>query len=95
GHRGCTRLDGHGLSGRTQPAGQRRGNVEFRTLPVVRYDNIDGQDVNIIDPTAIRAEVAAAFGSAPPTSQTAAAAKPNPSTVLADVPTLLEDNPAA
>lgn len=58
------------------------GNVEFRTLPVVRYDNIDGQDVNIIDPTAIRAEVAAAFGSAPPTSQTAAAAKPNPSTVV-------------
>lgn len=37
------------------------GNVEFRTLPVVRYDNIDGQDVNIIDPTAIRAEVAAAL----------------------------------
>ena len=30
------------------------GNAEFRTLPVVRYDNIDGQDVNIIDPAAIR-----------------------------------------
>ncbi|OOK74796.1 cell envelope-related transcriptional attenuator domain protein [Mycobacterium kansasii] len=38
------------------------GNVEFRTLPVVRYDNIDGQDVNIIDPAAIKAEVAAAIG---------------------------------
>ncbi|OBJ18048.1 transcriptional regulator, LytR family protein, partial [Mycobacterium sp. 1245801.1] len=32
------------------------GNVEFRTLPVVRYDNIDGQDVNIVDPAAIKAE---------------------------------------
>ena len=38
------------------------GNVEFRTLPVVRYDNIDGQDVNIIDPAAIKAEVASAIG---------------------------------
>ena len=40
------------------------GNVEFRTLPVVRYDNINGQDVNIIDPAAIKAEVAAAIGAA-------------------------------
>jgi hypothetical protein len=38
------------------------GSIEYRTLPVVRYDNIDGQDVNIIDPAAIKAEVAAAFG---------------------------------
>jgi hypothetical protein len=59
------------------------GNVEFRTLPVVRYDNIDGQDVNIVDPAAIKAEVAAAIGSgesttAPPTT----AVKPDPSTVV-------------
>ena len=38
------------------------GSVEFRTLPVVRYDNINGQDVNIVDPAAIKAEVAAAIG---------------------------------
>jgi LCP family protein required for cell wall assembly len=38
------------------------GNVEYQTLPVLRYDTIDGQDVNIVDPTAIRAEVNAAFG---------------------------------
>ncbi|WP_081665465.1 LCP family protein [Mycobacterium sp. UM_CSW] len=59
------------------------GNLEFRTLPVVRYDNIDGQDVNIIDPAAIKAEVAEAIG-APPPSTTAAttAAKPSPSTVV-------------
>jgi LCP family protein required for cell wall assembly len=59
------------------------GKVEFRTLPVVRYDNIDGQDVNIIDPTAIKAEVAAAIGAAPPTTATTTtAAKPSPSTVV-------------
>jgi LCP family protein required for cell wall assembly len=59
------------------------GNVEFRTLPVVRYDNIDGQDVNIIDPAAIKAEVASAIGAPPPTTTPATtAAKPNPSTVV-------------
>lgn len=57
--------------------------VEFRTLPVVRYDNIDGQDVNIIDPAAIKAEVAAAIGEpAPSTTPATTAAKPSPSTVV-------------
>ncbi|WP_441948548.1 LCP family protein [Nocardia sp. 2TAF39] len=37
-------------------------SVEFRTLPVLRYDNIDGQDVNIVDAAAIKKEVRAAFG---------------------------------
>ncbi|WP_378742701.1 LCP family protein [Nocardia brasiliensis] len=37
-------------------------SVEFRTLPVVRYDTVNGQDVNIIDPAAIKKEVRAAFG---------------------------------
>ncbi|WP_327113296.1 LCP family protein [Nocardia sp. NBC_01730] len=36
-------------------------SVEFRTLPVLRYDNIDGQDVNIVDAAAIKKEVRAAF----------------------------------
>ena len=59
------------------------GNVEFRTLPVVRYDNIDGQDVNIVDPAAIKAEVAAAIGSAAPTTAPSTTlAKPDPSTVV-------------
>ncbi|HSS23092.1 MAG TPA: LCP family protein [Mycobacterium sp.] len=59
------------------------GNVEFRTLPVLRYDNIDGQDVNIIDPAAIKAEVATAIGAAPPTTTPATtASKPSPSTVV-------------
>ncbi len=59
------------------------GNVEFRTLPVVRYDDIDGQSVNIIDPAAIKAEVAAAIGAtAPSSSTTTTAGKPNPDTVV-------------
>ncbi len=57
------------------------GEVEFRTLPVVRYDTIGGQDVNIIDPAAIRAEVAAAFADSAATT-TSATAAPNPSTVV-------------
>jgi LCP family protein required for cell wall assembly len=59
------------------------GNVEFRTLPVVRYDNIDGQDVNIIDQAAIKAEVAAAIGAAPETTTPATtASEPSSSTVV-------------
>jgi LCP family protein required for cell wall assembly len=38
------------------------GNVVYQTLPVLRYDTVDGQDVNIVDPTAIKAQVSAAFG---------------------------------
>ena len=57
------------------------GSIEYRTLPVVRYDNIDGQDVNIIDPAAIKAEVAAAFGTSLATSTTVAGV-PSPSTVV-------------
>jgi LCP family protein required for cell wall assembly len=37
------------------------GSVEYRTLPVLRYDTVDGQDVNIVDPDAIKAQVTAAF----------------------------------
>src|SRR3984893_4431470 len=36
-------------------------SVEYRTLPVLPYDTVGGQDVNIVDPDAIKAEVAAAF----------------------------------
>jgi LCP family protein required for cell wall assembly len=37
------------------------GNVKYRTLPVVRYDSVDGEDVNIVDPDVIKQKVAAAF----------------------------------
>ncbi|MDR3660888.1 MAG: LCP family protein [Mycobacterium sp.] len=45
-------------------------NIQFQTLPVLRYDNVNGQDVNIIDADAIRAQVSAAFSDDPPTSTT-------------------------
>ena len=35
--------------------------ISFQTLPVVRYATVDDQDVNIIDPVAIRTEVQHAF----------------------------------
>lgn len=56
------------------------GDIEYRTLPVVRYDNINGQDVNIVDPAAIKAEVAAAFGT--DGSSTTTSTAPSPSTVV-------------
>ncbi|MDX1889324.1 LCP family protein [Mycolicibacterium sp. 050158] len=56
--------------------------VRYQTLPVVRYDNVDGQDVNIVDPSAIRALVASTFsdGSVPATPAPLA-----PSDVTVDV----------
>ena len=58
------------------------GSIEYRTLPVVRYDNINGQDVNIIDPAAIKAEVAKAFGTSSAATSTATSDVPSPSTVV-------------
>jgi len=57
-------------------------SIEFRTLPVVRYDNIDGQDVNIVDPAAIKAEVAAAFGTSSSSTTSTTRDAPSPSTVV-------------
>jgi LCP family protein required for cell wall assembly len=44
--------------------------ARYLTLPILRYDVVNGQDVNIIDPQQIRAQVRAAFadGSATTTS---------------------------
>ncbi|WP_438943977.1 LCP family protein [Nocardia blacklockiae] len=36
--------------------------IEFQTLPVKAYQTIDGQEVNIVDPAAIKKTVRAAFG---------------------------------
>jgi hypothetical protein len=58
------------------------GAIEYRTLPVVRYDNINGQDVNIVDPAAIQAEVSAAFGTSSASTTTTTLGVPNPSTVV-------------
>jgi LCP family protein required for cell wall assembly len=56
--------------------------IQYRTLPVVRYDNINGQDVNIIDPAAIKAEVAEAFGTSSASTSTTTSEEPSPSTVV-------------
>ena len=40
------------------------GSVRYQTLPVVRYDTVDGQDVNVVDPAAIRPLVARMFSDA-------------------------------
>lgn len=40
-------------------SGQR---ISFRTLPVRQYATVDGQDVNLIDPVAVRTQVQQAFG---------------------------------
>lgn len=48
-------------------------SVEFRTLPVLSYDTVDGQAVNMVDPVAIKKEVRNAFGfqaSQPTTART-------------------------
>ncbi|MCV7356383.1 LCP family protein [Mycolicibacterium fluoranthenivorans] len=60
-------------------------DVVYKTLPVVRYDTRNGQDVNIIDPDAIKAQVRAAFsnGNAATTAPTTAEAVPtNPVQVV-------------
>jgi LCP family protein required for cell wall assembly len=48
------------------------GHVQFQTVPVVRYDSVDGQDVNVVDPAAIQAQIAAAFSGDAPASPTTA-----------------------
>lgn len=47
-------------------------DVVYKTLPVVRYDTRNGQDVNIIDPDAIKAEVREAFSDGAPVTTTTA-----------------------
>jgi LCP family protein required for cell wall assembly len=42
------------------------GNIEFQTLPVERYDTVDGKSVNIVDTAKIRAIVAAALNPSTP-----------------------------
>jgi len=60
------------------------GNVAFATLPIVRYDTVDGQAVNIVDVPTVQREVKVAFGlepATPPPTRTAAVAPPLTSTV--------------
>lgn len=43
----------------------------YRTLPVLRYDTVNGEDVNVVDPKAIKREVAKAFSDGHPPSPSA------------------------
>jgi LCP family protein required for cell wall assembly len=43
-------------------------SAKYETLPILRYDVRNGQDVNIIDPKQIRAKVRAAFSDGGPTT---------------------------
>ncbi|MCX2713783.1 LCP family protein [Mycolicibacterium sp. J2] len=47
-------------------------DVVYKTLPVLRYDTRNGQDVNIIDPDAIKAQVREAFSDGNAVTTTAA-----------------------
>ncbi|WP_067787341.1 LCP family protein [Nocardia amikacinitolerans] len=68
-HRNIVLSDGWNLVDFLRTVGSAASpSVEFRTLPVLRYDVINGQDVNIIDPAAIRREVRRAFGEPEPTT---------------------------
>ncbi|WP_431962800.1 LCP family protein [Nocardia sp. bgisy134] len=68
-HRNIVLSDGWNVTDFLRTVGSAASpTVEFRTLPVLRYDVIDGQDVNIVDPAAIRREVRAAFGETVPTA---------------------------
>ncbi len=53
------------------------GNVQFATLPVVRFATVDGQAVNVVDVPTVQREVQVAFGRQP--EQTTPAASPTPS----------------
>jgi len=50
--------------------------VAFATLPVQRFDTVDGQQVNIVDPTAVRQQVRIAFGLQPAPAPTPPPAPP-------------------
>lgn len=59
--------DGWDLQQFAKQAGQIAGtDLTFTTLPVLGYDMIDEQAVNLVDPKAIRAQVQKAFGQSVP-----------------------------
>jgi len=55
----------------SQLRGLSLGNITFRTLPIVRYQTIDGQAANVVDPANIQAIVHEVFYPAPGTQSSA------------------------
>ncbi|WP_228002302.1 LCP family protein [Nocardia australiensis] len=69
--------------------------VEFRTLPVLRYDVINGQDVNIVDPAAIRREIRAAFSATDPAAPATTTARTSAAPPTAAITTTATPTPTA
>jgi len=61
------------------------GNVQFATLPIERFDTVDGQQVNIVDPTTVRQQVQVAFGRQPAPAPPTQPASPPASAVTVNV----------
>lgn len=53
-------------------------DVQYQTLPIVRYARINGEDVNIVDPAQIKAQVQAAFAD----GATPVSSEPRPSSIV-------------
>ncbi|MEV0332623.1 LCP family protein [Nocardia sp. NPDC050717] len=86
-HRNIVLSDGWNMTEFVRTLGRAEDpQIEFRTLPILRYDVINGQDVNIIDRTAIRREVATAFGLPVPTSRAYSTGRPTTSSTGASAP---------
>lgn len=64
-----------------------KGDIDFYTLPITGYETIDGQDVNLVDVGAIRAEAARLIGNAQPTASSTSASSSTASTTPSPAPT--------
>lgn len=88
-------LDPIGLAGGANAV--MKGDIDFYTLPITGYDTVDGQDVNLVDVDAIRADAARLIGPAQPApaalDPTSDPAPPPPLEVA--VPEPSQDLPAA
>jgi len=61
------------------------GNVQFATLPVQRFDTVDGQQVNIVDQITVRQQVQVAFGLRPAPAPTTGPQPPSASAAVVTV----------
>jgi LCP family protein required for cell wall assembly len=69
----------------SQMRGLSLGDITFRTLPIVRYQTIDGQDANVVDPAYIQQIVQEVFYPAPGTSSSATPTTQDAGTTTVDV----------
>ncbi|CAH0305744.1 Transcriptional regulator LytR [Rhodococcoides fascians] len=73
-----------------------KGDIDFYTLPITGYDTVDGQDVNLVDVDAIRAEAARLIGPAQPAPAALdPTSDPAPPPLEVAVPAPSQDLPAA